>query len=112
MRRKYPLLAVTLLCGLSAAKAAEVPAAAHFRGQIQPILSEYCYDCHADGANKGGVAFDEFKSDESLMTNHNLWFAVLKNLRSGLMPPAKKPHPFRRRAKADCGMDQVSGLRH
>ena len=33
---------------------------------IQPILTEYCYDCHADGANKGKVAFDEFKSHDEL----------------------------------------------
>ena len=42
---------------------------------------------------RGGVAFDEFKSDESLLAKHDLWLAVLKNIRAGLMPPAKKPQP-------------------
>ncbi|MDB6108436.1 MAG: hypothetical protein JWR69_186 [Pedosphaera sp.] len=90
-KRFLPVMAV--LCGLSAASAAELPAAAHFRKEVQPILTEYCFDCHADGANKGGISFDEFKSDEALVGNHDLWFAVLKNLRAGVMPPQKKPRP-------------------
>ena len=85
------LLALALLC--PRARGAEVPAAEHFRKNVQPILEKYCSDCHADGMNKGGVAFDEFKSDEALLGKHDLWLAVLKNTRAGLMPPAKKPQP-------------------
>jgi len=72
---------------------AENGAAAHFRKEIQPILVEYCYDCHGDGMNKGKVAFDEFKSDTDLVDKRDLWLAVLKNLRAGIMPPEKKPRP-------------------
>jgi hypothetical protein len=64
-----------------------------FHKQIRPILEEYCFDCHADGANKGNVAFDEFKSDQAVLENHDLWWRALKNLRAGLMPPARKPQP-------------------
>src|SRR6478736_3229435 len=71
---------------------AESSVAAQFRKDVQPILEAYCYDCHADGAKKGGLAFDEFKSDEAL-THPDLWFGVLKNTRSGLMPPQNKPQP-------------------
>src|SRR5438067_9044341 len=71
---------------------AEVAAAAHFRKEIQPLLSQYCYDCHGDGEKKGNVAFDELKIDDALL-NHDLWLKVLKNTRAGLMPPAKKPRP-------------------
>src|SRR5439155_11037532 len=75
------------------ASGAEIKAAAYFRKDIQPILAEYCYDCHGDGMDKGNVAFDELKSDEELLGKRDLWWAVLKNLRAGLMPPAKKPRP-------------------
>jgi uncharacterized protein DUF1592/uncharacterized protein DUF1588/uncharacterized protein DUF1587/uncharacterized protein DUF1585/uncharacterized protein DUF1595 len=86
------LLALTFFCP-PAAWTAENPAAAHFRKEVQPILVEYCYDCHGDGMNKGKVAFDEFKSDDDLLGKHDLWSKVLKNLRAGLMPPEKKPRP-------------------
>src|SRR5512145_698218 len=72
---------------------AELPAAAHFRKNVQPILEKYCFDCHADGMNKGGIAFDEFKTDTALLAKQDLWLAVLKNTRAGLMPPAKKQQP-------------------
>lgn len=71
-------------------RSAEPPAAAQFRKEIQPILEEYCFDCHADGTKKGEVVFDEFKSDEALLLPE-LWFHVLKNTRAGLMPPRNKP---------------------
>src|SRR6185436_10588539 len=75
------------------ASGAEAKAATHFRKDIQPILTEYCYDCHGDGMDKGSVVFDAFKSDEELLGKRDLWWAVLKNLRAGIMPPAKKPRP-------------------
>lgn len=70
----------------------ELPAATQFRKDVQPILTEYCFDCHADGAKKGEVAFDEFKSDDALV-HPDLWLAVLKNTRTGLMPPRNKSQP-------------------
>ena len=94
------LVALAGAAGLSAftdfcprASGAEIKAATHFRKNIQPILTKYCYDCHGDGMDKGNVAFDELKSDEELLGKRDLWWAVLKNLRAGLMPPAKKPRP-------------------
>src|SRR5438552_14494220 len=99
-RTRSALVALTGAAGLFAltefcprASGAEIKAAAHFRKDIQPILKEYCYDCHGDGMDKGNVAFDEFKSDEELLGKRDLWWAVLKNLRAGIMPPAKKPRP-------------------
>ncbi|MEY2411290.1 MAG: hypothetical protein QOF48_3960, partial [Verrucomicrobiota bacterium] len=64
-----------------------------FEKDIQPLLAHYCYDCHGDGAAKGKVAFDGFGSVDELMAQRNLWQAVLRNTRAGLMPPEKKPRP-------------------
>ncbi len=72
---------------------ADSPAAVVFHRDIQPLLTRYCADCHADGERKGGVAFDELKTDEALLGKRELWIAALKNTRAGLMPPAKKPRP-------------------
>jgi hypothetical protein len=75
------------------ARGAEVPGVAQFHKQIQPLLQQYCYDCHGDGEKKGGVAFDELPSDQAVLTNRDLWWTTLKYLRSGIMPPPKKDRP-------------------
>ena len=77
----------------SAVLAADSPGAAQFHKDIEPILTEYCYDCHADGANKGGVSFDTLKTDSDILDNHDLWWNALNYVRAGLMPPGKKAHP-------------------
>lgn len=73
--------------------AAEQRGVAEFRQDIRPLLENYCFDCHADGANKGSVSFDEFASDTAALQDHDLWWQVLKNLRAGLMPPQNKSQP-------------------
>src|SRR6266567_8319955 len=76
--------AVLATCG---GIAAEKPAAERFHREIEPLLKEYCFDCHGDGKRKGKVAFDEFTSDAELVGKSQLWLAALKNVRAGLMPP-------------------------
>jgi len=90
----WPAIRVmSLLLALSfTARSPGADAVAQFREDVQPILQEFCYDCHGDGVKKGGVAFDELKSDDALL-NHELWLKVLKNTRAGLMPPEKKAKP-------------------
>lgn len=78
---------------LPSAPAAPNPPVAQFHKEIEPILTQYCFDCHADGVNKGGVAFDDFASDSALLDNRDLWWTALKYLRAGIMPPEKRPHP-------------------
>jgi hypothetical protein len=91
-RRLIWWLALTASCGLLRAGVANTPAVTDFQQNIRPLLSRYCFDCHADGANKGGIAFDELKTDEAIL-DHDLWLKVLKNTRAGIMPPHKKPQP-------------------
>jgi mono/diheme cytochrome c family protein len=66
---------------------------ADFRKDIQPVLQEFCYDCHGDGAKKGGVALDELNPTNNFAGERDVWWRVLKNLRAGLMPPVKKSQP-------------------
>jgi hypothetical protein len=77
----------------SANPSAGASAATQYHQEIQPILKEYCFDCHAEGANKGNMTLDEFKDDADRVAHKTLWFAVLKNVRAGVMPPPGKPRP-------------------
>ncbi len=63
------------------------PALTQFQEEIQPILDQYCYDCHGYGSDKGGVVLDGF-SDDATLRDHKLWLRVMKNVRAKIMPPA------------------------
>lgn len=109
----FKLLPTCLLIGLTAtlAQAAMRPGSANltkpaivptpaapsgsveFHKNIEPLLKTYCYDCHGDGMKRGNVSLDAFVSNESLLDSHDLWWKALKNLRSGIMPPVKRPRP-------------------
>ena len=90
------LLGVAVALGMLSSVASGQTAsdvAQRYHKQIEPILTEYCSDCHMDGSKKGSVTLDQFKSDKDLLENRELWFNVLKHVRAGIMPPAKKPRP-------------------
>lgn len=59
-----------------------------FREQVEPILAERCYDCHANGMQEGSVAFDDM-SQEELVDNPQLWWRALRMIRAGMMPPVE-----------------------
>jgi hypothetical protein len=67
-----------------------LPLRAEMPADVRGILENRCFDCHADGAKKGGVAFDGFESEEKLLADKALWHRVLKNVRAGMMPPPEK----------------------
>jgi mono/diheme cytochrome c family protein len=83
--------AVALVIGCVSVTAAEPAAPSRFHKEIQPLLEQYCWDCHGDGMDKGNVTFDGFKSEKEALEKRELWLAALKNVRAGIMPPAKKP---------------------
>jgi hypothetical protein len=60
---------------------------------VQPLLEDYCFACHGNGLKKGGVDLDGLGSDEARLRDHELWRAVLKNVRAGIMPPSGEPRP-------------------
>jgi hypothetical protein len=75
------------------ASAVESPVSARYEDEVRPLLDQYCYGCHSMGAKKGGVALDQFPDGRSAQGAPKLWHAVLRNVRSGIMPPADKPQP-------------------
>lgn len=89
--RARALAALVLSGVVSAAAVAAEDALVTFKREIQPVLNEYCYDCHGAGVAKGGVTLDEFSTTAELK-DHKLWLRALNNVRSKIMPPADEPH--------------------
>src|SRR5437016_6804094 len=46
---------------------------------VEHVLTTYCFDCHGDGMEKGKVAFDQFASQEAMLSRRDLWLIALKN---------------------------------
>jgi len=94
-RKIMALLLVVICAGMAnaAAPTKETAKAINFEKDIKPILVEYCYDCHADGTKKGGVAFDEHPDLQTLLKDRKFWSDVAKNTEQRLMPPEKKAQP-------------------
>jgi hypothetical protein len=60
LRARIAILGGCVFFGLVlSAVAGENSAVTRFQDDIQPILIDYCYRCHADGNKKGGVSFDD-----------------------------------------------------
>lgn len=83
-------LAMLLSCSASSAAP---PDTSHFEKNVQPLLKSYCYDCHGKGAKEGNLVLDQYATADDAIKNRELWWKVLKNLRSGVMPPAGEPRP-------------------
>src|SRR5712671_3960066 len=66
-RHAWPLLFGLLALAAPAPLPGADVAAARFHKEIQPLLTQYCSDCHMDGVKKGGVDFDELGSDKELL---------------------------------------------
>ena len=61
-----------------------------FASEVTPILENRCYDCHGDGAKKGGLAIDRFDDLNSMHAARKTWQSVRTHIAFNLMPPADK----------------------
>jgi hypothetical protein len=56
------------------------------------VIQEYCITCHNTKVRAGGRAFDEL-SPTQIARDAEIWEAVIRKLRGGLMPPAGSRRP-------------------
>lgn len=64
-----------------------------FKKEIQPLLVEYCFDCHGDGSKEGDFRMDTFKDLSAHLGDRKHWMPVWRNLRSQIMPPSDEAQP-------------------
>ena len=70
-----------------------------FVKKIKPILREKCFDCHGDGADEGGVSFDDLLESNDKELTQKTWHRILKQVRADLMPPIDSDQPSGEQAK-------------
>lgn len=87
------LLSACVLGWCSATCSAEPTGPQLFDEQIQPLLENYCYECHGYGMSEGSVTLDEFADGEDALSRHGLWHKALRMVRAKLMPPADHDRP-------------------
>ena len=85
----FATLAASLACAAQDIDTPVKSPTADFSQRIKPLLSQYCFECHGDGASKGGLALDSLMADDAMLQKRDVWLKILKNVRANLMPPAK-----------------------
>lgn len=81
-------LSTALAAGADTANASRGEAA--YKQKIEPLLSKYCFDCHADGVEKGDFTFDEHKTYAESRADLVFWDHVRHMITTHVMPPEKK----------------------
>ncbi len=89
-RSAFLLIIACVLCVFITASSGT---ADEYQERIKPLLSTYCFECHADGAKEGNVAFDGYASDTELLNDRRFWWNALKNVRADIMPPHPSERP-------------------
>ena len=62
---------------------------AEWNRELLPFLELHCYDCHGDGAKKGGLAMDQLSYDLADPANFVTWERIYDRAMGGEMPPKK-----------------------
>ncbi|WP_367872105.1 DUF1592 domain-containing protein [Luteolibacter sp. Populi] len=58
-----------------------------FADKATPLLSRYCYDCHGEKKQKGGIEVQHLVSTEAAFRNHRFLENIAKQVEDGDMPP-------------------------
>jgi hypothetical protein len=64
-----------------------------FEKTIQPVLKQYCLDCHSTKKQKGDLDLERFTSLDLVKRDPIVWEHSLDQIRDQEMPPKGKPKP-------------------
>jgi hypothetical protein len=93
--RRWPIALGVVLAAVAAAAVIGGIAPPLARSAAEhEVLGRYCVGCHNDAELAGGVTFQRLRF-EQLVADAKLGEAVVRKLRTGLMPPLGEPRPAR-----------------
>ena len=72
-----------------------------FQHRVQPLLQEYCFDCHGRDKQEADLRLDHIAPEFGRRDMADRWAEILDRLTKGEMPPADEPQP---------GEDEVSRI--
>lgn len=58
-----------------------------FSTNAQPLLKKYCYDCHSENKQKGGIQVDHLKNTQDAYQYHRFLENIAHAVEAGAMPP-------------------------
>ena len=119
------LLVVSGMVTVPGKMLAEVPqeeaAEEIFSRQVQPLLEQYCFDCHGNGEAEGNVVLDSYGATRDLRKGQTVWRKVVQQLQVRGMPPADTAQPADEQRRfligwiertlnnIDCGLEAQPG---
>ncbi len=71
----------------------DATAADDFSKPLASFLQTFCNDCHADGAEEGGLAIDSLSRNLDDPASFARWERIFDRVNSGEMPPADAEQP-------------------
>ncbi len=80
-------LVLLLLVGSALAEEEKENLEERFEREIEPIMVNYCYDCHGDGVKEGELALDDFGSISEMVADRDQWQKIRDHIDFRLMPP-------------------------
>jgi hypothetical protein len=66
---------------------------ADFGKDVQPLLKEYCLNCHSTKKQKGDLDLERFTSLDLVKRDPGVWEHSLEQIHNNEMPPKDKPRP-------------------
>ena len=58
-----------------------------FANKVTPLLSKYCYECHGEKTQKGGIEVHPLTSADAALRHHRFLENIAKQVEDGDMPP-------------------------
>jgi hypothetical protein len=81
-----------------------------FARTAQPLLEKYCYECHANGKEKGGIDVAPLNSTEDAFRHHRFLKSLEEQIRNKDMPPEEDTDTLPTEAERAALLKELSAV--